>query len=177
MEKVSKARSAVSQAEDDLSILQQEMRGLSFQIDAHHREDDARREKNQSRGDDMEGVFVEEIDSGEEAGVQADGGKRRRVGKGRLGGGASSSRVNPDYLMELLRGMSEEDQATFKRNMGSHGGDDVSSLEGDKPQAGVRGQDLPETRVFKVFKPGKKFLRSAFFVGSGKGKMDFFQKD
>ena len=41
--------------EDDLSILQQEMRRLSFQIDAHHREDDARREKNQGRGDDMEG--------------------------------------------------------------------------------------------------------------------------
>ena len=37
--------------------------------------------------------------------------------------------MNPDYLMELMRGMSEEDQATFKRNMGSHGGDDVSSLE------------------------------------------------
>ena len=54
--------------------------------------------------DDMEGVFVEEADSGEEAGVQADGGKRRRVGKGRFGGGSSSSRVNPDYLMELLRG-------------------------------------------------------------------------
>ena len=48
--KVSKAGLAVSQAESDLSILQQEMRGLSFQIDAHHREDDARLEKNQSRG-------------------------------------------------------------------------------------------------------------------------------
>ena len=129
----------------DLSILQQEMRGLSFQIDAHHWEDDARREKNQSRGDDMEGVFVEEVDSGEEAGVLADGGKRRRVGKGRFGGGSSPSRVNPDYLMELMRGMSEEDQATFKRNMGSHGGDDVSSLEGDKPQVGVHGQVLTET--------------------------------
>ena len=58
-EKVSKARLAVSKAEDDLSISQQELRGLTFQIDAHHREDDARREKNQSRGDDMEGVFVE----------------------------------------------------------------------------------------------------------------------
>ena len=67
-DRVSKARLAVSQ--DDLSILQQEMRGLSFQIDAHHREDDARREKNHSRGDDMEGVLVEEVDSGE---VQADG--------------------------------------------------------------------------------------------------------
>ena len=48
--------------------------------------------------------------------------------------------------MELLRGMSEEDQATFKRNMGSHGGDDVSSLEGDKPPVGVRGQDMTETK-------------------------------
>ena len=47
--------------------------------------------------------------------------------------------------MELLRGMSEEDQATFKRNMGPHGGDDVSSLEGDKPQVGVRVQDSTET--------------------------------
>ena len=73
-EKVSKARLAVSKAEDDLSISQQELRGLTFQIDAHHREDDARREKNQSRDDDMEGVFVEEVDSGEEVGVQADGG-------------------------------------------------------------------------------------------------------
>ena len=132
----------MSQAEDDLSILQQEMRGLSFQIDAHHREDDARREKNQGRGDVMEGVFVEKADGGEEAGVQADGGKRRRVGKGRFGRGSSSSRVNPDYLMELLRGMSEEDQ---------HGGDDVSSLEGDKPQVGVRGQDLTETPCLQSF--------------------------
>ena len=97
-EMVSKARTAVSQAEDDLSILQQEMRGLSFQIDAHHKEDGARREKNQSRGDDMEGVFVEEVDSGEEPGSRLMGGKRRMVGKGRFGGGSSSSRVNPDYL-------------------------------------------------------------------------------
>ena len=153
-EKVSKARLAVSRAEDDLSILQLEMRGLSFQIDAHHREDDARREKNQGRGDDMEGVFVEEADSGEEAGVQADGSKRRRVGKGRFGGGSSSSRVNPDYLVELLRGMSEEDQATFRRNYGSYGGDDVSSLDGDKTQAGVRGQDLTETSCLSSFQVG-----------------------
>ena len=70
-------------------------------------------------------------------------GKRRRFE--RFGGGSSPSRVNPDYSVELTRGMSEEDQATFKRNMGSHGGDDVSSLEGDKPQVGVRGQDMTET--------------------------------
>ena len=47
----------MSKAEDDLSISQQELRGLTFQIDAHHREDGARREKNLSRGDDME-VFL-----------------------------------------------------------------------------------------------------------------------
>ena len=58
-EQVSKAK--LAKAEDDLSISQQELRGLSFQIDAHHREDDSRREKNHSRGDDMEGVFVEDV--------------------------------------------------------------------------------------------------------------------
>ena len=41
---------------------------------------------------------MEEADSGEEIGVQADGGKRRKVGKGRFGGGSSSSRVNRDYF-------------------------------------------------------------------------------
>ena len=58
----------MSQAEDDLSSLRRGMRGLSFQIDAHNREDDARREKNQSCVDDMEGVFMEEVDSGEDCG-------------------------------------------------------------------------------------------------------------
>ena len=29
--------------------------------------------------------------------------------------------ISPARLLELLRGMSEEDQATFKRNMGPHG--------------------------------------------------------
>ena len=133
----------MSKAEDDLSLSQQELRGLTFQIDAHHREDDARREKNESRVDDMEGVFVEEVDSGEEVGVQADGGKRRRVN--RFGGGSSPPRATPGYVLELIRGMSEEDQATFKRNYGPYGGDDVSSLEGDKPQVGVHGQDMTET--------------------------------
>ena len=37
----------------------------------------------------MEGVFVEEV---RRLGVQADGGKRRKVGKGRFGGGLSSAR-------------------------------------------------------------------------------------
>ena len=40
----------------------------------------------------MEGVFVEEADSGEEVGVQAEGGKKRKVGKGRFGGGSGSAR-------------------------------------------------------------------------------------
>ena len=112
---------AVAEAEDDLSISQQELRGLTFQIDAHHREDDARREKNQSRGDDMEGVLVEEVDSGEEVGVQVDGGKRRRVN--RFSAGSSPPRTTPSYVLELIRGMSAEDQATFQRNYGPFGGE------------------------------------------------------
>ena len=47
---------------------------------------------------------------------------------------SSSARgISPARLLELLHGMSEEDQATFKRNMGRHGGDDLSSIEGDNP--------------------------------------------
>ena len=68
------------------------MKGLVNQIDAHHREDDARRERSQGGHDGMEDVVVEEADGGE-VGVQADGGKRRKVGKGRFGGGSSSARV------------------------------------------------------------------------------------
>ena len=41
----------MAEAEDDLSILQQEMKGLVNQIDAHHREDDARRERSQGGND------------------------------------------------------------------------------------------------------------------------------
>ena len=59
-EKVSKARLAVAEADDDLSISQQELEGLVDQIDARHWEDDARRERRQassgggSQSDDME---------------------------------------------------------------------------------------------------------------------------
>ena len=66
----------MAEAENDLSILQQDMKGLVNQIDAHHREDDARRERSQGGTDGMEGVFVEEADCGEKVGVQADGGKK-----------------------------------------------------------------------------------------------------
>ena len=129
MERESKASLAVAEAEGDLSILQREMEDLADQIHAHHREDDARRERSQGH-DAMEGVLVEEADSGEEVGVQVKGGKRRKVGKGRACGGSGSARgVSPTRLLELLRGMSEKDQDTFKRNMGPHGGDDVSSKE------------------------------------------------
>ena len=79
-------------------------------------------------------------------GVQAEGGKKRKVGKGRFCGGSGSARgISPAQFLELLRGMSEEDQNTFKRNMGPHGGDDVSSVEGDNPQVGVPVEDPAET--------------------------------
>ena len=64
----------MAEAENDLSILQKETKGLANQIDAHHREDDARRERSQGfrdQNDVVAGVFVEEADSGEEVGVQA----------------------------------------------------------------------------------------------------------
>ena len=95
---------------------------------------------------------MEEVDSGDEVGVQADGGKRRKVG--RFGSGSSPPRATPGYVLELLRGVSEEDQATFKRNYGLYGGDDVSSLEGDKPRVGVHGQDRTETPCQKSFQAG-----------------------
>ena len=121
------------------------MKGLVNQIDAHHREDDARRERSQGGTDGVEGVFLEEVDSGEEVGVLADGGKKRKMGKGRCGGGSSSARgMSPARLLELL-GMSEEDQATFRRNMGPHVGDDVSSMEGDNHPVGFRVEDSAET--------------------------------
>ena len=66
--------------------------------------------------------------------------------KGRFGGGSSSAKeISPARLLELLHGMSEEDQATFKRNMGPHGGDDVSSIEGDNSPVGVRVEDSAQT--------------------------------
>ena len=165
----------MSQAEDDLSILQQELRGLSFQIDAHHREDDARREKNQSRGDEKEGVFVDEVDSGEEVGVQADGSKRRRVG--RFGGGSSPPRASPGYVLEFIRGMSEEDQATFKRNYGLYGGDDVSSFEGDKPQVCVHGQDMTETPCLQSFQAGQEVFKICVFCWlREKERWNFFKR-
>ena len=80
MERVSKARLAVAEAEDDLSIVQQEMKGLANQIDAHHREDDARRERIQGQNDAMDVVFVEEVDSGEEVWGVAKRGRWARVG-------------------------------------------------------------------------------------------------
>ena len=58
---------------------------------------------------------------------------------------SSARGISPARLLELLRGMSEEDQDTFKRNMGPHGGDDVPSMEGDNPPVGVRVEDSTET--------------------------------
>ena len=135
------------EAGGDLSILQRKMKGLVNQIDAHHREDDARRERGQGGNDGMEGVFVEEVDSGEEVGVQAEGGQKRKMGKDRFGGGSSSARG-------------------IRRNMGPHGGDDVSSVEGVLK---IRLKHL----VFEILKPDEKCLRSAFFLlAQGQGKME-----
>ena len=96
-EKVSNAKLAVSQAEDDLSILQQEMRRLSFQIDAHHREDDAggRRIK--------VGEMIWKVSLWRKLVVGRRLGSRlmgvRGGGLARVGGGSSSSRVGgPSHL-------------------------------------------------------------------------------
>ena len=98
MERVSKARLAVAEAEGDLSILQQEMKGLANQTDARHMKG-ARRERSQGRNDAVEGVFVEEADSGEEVRAQTEGGKQRKVGEGRFGGGSGSARgISPAQL-------------------------------------------------------------------------------
>ena len=76
------------------------------------------------------------IASGEEVGVRAEDGKKRKVGKGRFGGGSRSARgISPAQLLELLRGMSEENQ----NSLGPHGG------EGDNPQFGVGVEDSAET--------------------------------
>ena len=76
-DRVSKAKLAVSQAEDDLSILQQ---GALFKLMLITGRMMLGGRRIRVGGDDLEGVFVEEADSGEEVGVQADGGKRRKVG-------------------------------------------------------------------------------------------------
>ena len=67
----------------------------------------------------MEGVLVEEADSAEEVGVQAEGGENRKVGKDRFGGGSGSAReMGVAQFLTILHGMLEEDQNTFKRSMG-----------------------------------------------------------
>ena len=173
-EKVSKARLAVAEAEDDLSILQQEVKGLVNQIDAHHREDDARRERSQG-GNDGQGVFVEEADSGEEVGVQADCGERRKVGKGRFGGGLSSAReLSPAQLLELLHGMSEARPPSGV----TWGRTEVTTcplLRVTILLVFVLKTRL-KRRVFNLVKPGEKCLRSAVFVGSGTRKDQTFLK-
>ena len=56
-------------------------------------------------------------------------------------------------FLSSVHGMSEEDQATFKRNMGPHGGDDVSSIEGDNP-GGIRVADSAETPRLSTIQVG-----------------------
>ena len=59
--------------------------------------------------------------------------------------------------------MSEEDQNTFKRNMGPHGGRDVSSVEGDNPQVGVRVEDLSETPCLQSFQARSEVFKIHVF--------------
>ena len=161
MERVSKTRLAVAEAEDDLSILQQEMKGLANQIDTHHREDDERRERSQGQHDAMDGVFVEESDSGDEVGVQAEGGEKRKVGVVRVLRGelALFSFLN-SYVVCRRRTRTP------------------SSVTWDCKEVTTcplwRATILKlvfvlkirlKRRVFNVFKPaGKKFFRSGFLV-------------
>ena len=93
---MSKARTAVAKEEDDLSVLQHEMEGIVNQIDAHHREEDGEDHgSGGGNGEDTDGVLVEEADSAEEVGIQAEGGKARIVDsaavRGRLGELAQNS--------------------------------------------------------------------------------------
>ena len=83
-------------------------------------------------------------------GSRAEGGKKRKVGRGRVGGGSGSARgTSHARLRELLRGKSEEDQDTFK--------DGVSSVECDNPQVGIRVEDPAETPCLKNFQAGERF--------------------
>ena len=46
-------------------------------------------------------MVCEEVDGGEEVGVQAEGGKKRKMGKGRFGSGSSSARgISPARLLD-----------------------------------------------------------------------------
>ena len=107
---------------------------------------DGRRGGGVAQGEDMEGVLVE-ADSSEEVGVKG-WKKKRKVRKGRFGGGlGSAGRSDVNRLLEILYGLSEEDQDLFKRNMGRHGRSDVSSMEDGPTEVGVptRVEDLAET--------------------------------
>ena len=70
-------------------------------------------------------------------------GKLGRVGsaavRGRLGG------IDVNRLLEILHGLSEEDQDLSKRNMEKHGGSDVSSMEDGVTEVPARVEDPAET--------------------------------
>ena len=126
------------------------LEGVVNQIDARHRADDARRKRRQSNGvgvnEGMEGVLVEEADSSEEVGVKVEAGKKWKVRKGRFGGGSGSAGgIDVDRLLQILHGLSKEDQDLFKRDVGKHGGSDVSSVEDGLTEVPARVEDLAET--------------------------------
>ena len=69
--------------------------------------------------------------------------------------------MSPARLLELLHGMSEEDQATFKRNMGRTEVTTCPLLRVTILLVFVLKTQL-KRRIFNLFKPGEKCLRSAF---------------
>ena len=109
--RVEKAEVTLAKAQDDLADLRKDLEGVVNQIDAHHREEDARRERRQgngggmARGQGMEGVVVVEADSSEEVGVKVEPGKKREVGKGWFGGGSGSAgRMDVNVFLRICMG-------------------------------------------------------------------------
>ena len=72
--------------------------------------------------------------------------------------------------------MSEEDQATFKRNMGRMEVRTCPLLRVTILQLVFVLKIRLKRRVFELFKLGDKYLRSAFFAGSGTRKDRIHQK-
>ena len=114
--------------------------------------------------DDMEGVFVEEVDSGEEAGVLADGCNRRR-GLARVG--LAVARVlQESTLITLWRFCVVCLRRIRPLSSGTMGRTEVTMclllrVTNLKLVCVVR--ILLKRRVFQVFKPGKKFFKICVF--------------
>ena len=163
VERVSKARLVVAVAEDDLSILQQELKGLVTLTTG--------KMMHGGRGVGVGMMLWRVLLLRRRIVVRRLGSRRRVAKRGRWARVGLAAR-----LLELLRGTSEEDHDTFKRNMGR--------MDATCPLWRVTILQLVfvlkirmKRRVFEIFKPGRKFLRSAFFVGSGTRKDGHFNNE